>query len=307
MAPKLFWIGLGNMGRGMCKNVVEKADLDQPVLVYNRTRERSVEFTSQFSAGKTEIVDSIAAGVVRADIIFTILAKDDVVEAVADEILKAGDVKGKLIVECSTIHPETTARVAKTFQDRGAEFVAAPVFGAPAMAEVGQLVGVLAGPGASVQKARKFFKGVMAKGEIDMSDQPYEKALQLKLIGNTFILNMVEQLSEGLVLAEKSGLGTQYVHEFVENILPGPYAAYSTRILSGAYHRMSYPLFPVDLALKDARHAVSLAEACGARMRNLEVANAHLAEVKEHDGAKGDIAGIYGAVRQESGLKYENN
>ncbi len=293
--------------QGMCKNVIEKGAHSSPVLLYNRTKQRSVDFSAQFVADRTEIVDSIAAGVARADIIFTILAKDDVVERVADEILAAGDVKGKLFVECSTVHPDTTVRLAKRFHDRGAEFVAGPVFGAPAMAEAGQLVGVLAGPEASVQKARKYYQGVMAKGEIDMSGQPYEKALQLKLIGNTFILNMVEQVSEGLVLAEKSGLGTQYVHDFIANILPGPYAAYSTRILSGAYHRMSYPLFPVDLALKDARHALSLAEASGVHMKNLEVANAHLADVKAHDGEKGDIAGIYGAVRKESGLKYENN
>jgi 3-hydroxyisobutyrate dehydrogenase-like beta-hydroxyacid dehydrogenase len=291
----------------MCKNVVEKADVDHPVLLFNRTKERSVKFSANFSEGQTEIVDSVTAGVARADIIFTILAKDDVVEAVADEILKAGDVTGKLFVDCSTIHPETATRVAKLFHDRGAEFVAAPVFGAPAIGELGQLIGVLAGPAASVQKARHFFTGVMAKSEIDMSDQPYEKALQLKLIGNTFILNMVEQISEALVLSEKSGLGTQYLHDLVKSLLPGPFAAYSDRILSGAYHKMDYPLFPVDLARKDARHALSLAEASGVRMRNLEVADAHLADVKEHDGEKGDIAGIYGAIRKESGLKYENN
>ncbi|KAL2140035.1 hypothetical protein VTI28DRAFT_4312 [Corynascus sepedonium] len=307
MAPKVFWIGLGNMGRGMAKNVVEKAEVEHPVLVYNRTKQRAIEFAEKLPTGKTEILDSIPDGVARADVIFTILAKDDIVEAVADTILESGDVKGKLFVECSTVHPDTTARIAKRFLDRGAEFVAAPVFGAPAMAEVGQLVGVLAGPKASIQKARQFFKGVMARSEIDMSDEPYEKALQLKVIGNTFVLNMVEQVSEGLVLAEKSGLGTQYLHQFVENIFPGPFAAYSTRIQSGAYHRMSYPLFPVDLARKDARHAFSLAEACGVRMGNLEVADAHLAAVKEHDGEKGDIAGIYGAVRAESGLKYEND
>ncbi|AEO66880.1 uncharacterized protein THITE_2115396 [Thermothielavioides terrestris NRRL 8126] len=291
----------------MCKNIVEKGDFEQPLLLYNRTKQRSLEFSEKFPSGKTEVVDSIAAGVARADIIFTILAKDDVVEAVADEILKAGDVKGKLIVECSTIHPETTTRLAKTFHDRGAEFVAGPVFGAPAMAEIGQLVGVLAGPTESVQRARPYFKGVMSRSDIDMSGESYERALQLKLVGNTFILNMVEQLSEGLVLAEKCGLGTKYLHDFVENILPGPYAAYSTRIQSGAYHRMAYPLFPVDLARKDARHALSLAEASGTRLRNVEVADAHLAQVQEHDGAKGDIAGIYGVVRQEAGLKYENN
>ncbi|KAK4126193.1 NAD(P)-binding protein [Parathielavia appendiculata] len=271
MAPTLFWIGLGNMGRGMCKNIVEKADVAQPVLVYNRTKQKSVDFSKQFPAEKTEIVDSIAAGVARADIIFMILAKDDIVEAVADEILKAGDVSGKLIVECSTIHPDTTVRVAKAFWDRGVEFVAAPVFGAPAMAEIGQLVGVLAGPKDSVQKASRYFKGVMAKGEIDMSDEPYEKALTLKLVGNTFILNMVEQLSEALVLAEKSGLGTQYLHELVGSMFPGP-----------------------------------LAKACGVRMRNLEVADAHLDQVVEHQGEKGDIASIYGTVRAQAGLKYEN-
>ena len=66
------------------------------------------------------------------------------------------------------------------------------------------------------------------------------------------------------------------------------------------------PLFGVDLARKDAKHALSLANACGVKMRDVEVANAHLADVQKVQGSKGDIASIYGAVRQESGLKYEN-
>jgi len=65
------------------------------------------------------------------------------------------------------------------------------------------------------------------------------------------------------------------------------------------------PLFQVDLALKDVGHALNLAETSGAKMRAVEVAKQHLLEVKEHRGEKGDIAGIYGAVRKESGLPYE--
>ena len=290
----------------MCKNLVEKGNLEQPLLLFNRTKQRSIELSEQLPAGKTEVVDSIAAGVAKADIIFIILSKDDVVEAAVDEILKSGDITGKLVVECSTIHPSTTSRLAQAITDRGAEFVAAPVFGAPAMADAGQLVGVLAGLKTSVQKARPYFKGVMARSEIDMSDEPYEKALQLKLIGNTFIVNMVEQISEGHVLAEKSGLGTKYLHQWIEGMFPGPYAAYSNRMLSGDYYQREYPLFAVDLARKDARHAMSLAEASGTRMRNVETADAHLAQVKEHAGERGDIAGIYGAVRKEAGLKFEN-
>ncbi|KAK0735765.1 NAD binding domain of 6-phosphogluconate dehydrogenase-domain-containing protein [Apiosordaria backusii] len=306
MAPRVLWIGLGNMGRGMVKNLVEKGPLDQPLLIYNRTKQRSIDLASQLPPNKVEILDSISSGVPQADIIFLILSKDDVVESAIAEIL-THDIKGKLMVDCSTIHPENTTRIATSITSRGGEFLAAPVFGAPAMADAGQLIGVLAGPASSVNRARPYFKGVMAKAEIDMSDEPYGKALTLKLIGNTFVFNMVEQLAEGHVLAEKSGLGTKYLHQWVESMFPGPYAAYSTRMLTGDYHTREYPLFAVDLARKDAGHALRLAEDAGTRMRNLEVADEHLKQVKEHAGEMGDIAGIYGAVRKEAGLKYENS
>ena len=42
-------------------------------------------------------------------------------------------------------------------------------------------------------------------------------------------------------------------------------------------------------------------------MKDVEVADSHLADVQRHMSSKGDIAGIYGAVRQESGLKFENS
>ena len=51
---------------------------------------------------------------------------------------------------------------------------------------------------------------------------------------------------------------------------------------------------------------MSLAKDAGTRLKDLEVADAHLEQVKKHRGEAGDIAGIYGAVRQEAGLKFEN-
>ena len=73
------------------------------------------------------------------------------------------------------------------------------------MADAGQLVCVLAGPKADVEKVKPYCKGVMGKAEIDFSDQACGKATLLKIIGNTFILQMVEALSEGHVVAEKVG------------------------------------------------------------------------------------------------------
>jgi 3-hydroxyisobutyrate dehydrogenase-like beta-hydroxyacid dehydrogenase len=58
--------------------------------------------------------------------------------------------------------------------------------------------------------------------------------------------------------------------------------------------------------LKDVGHALDLAQASGAKLPGMEIAKKHLQAVKEEQGAKGDIAGIYGANRKESGLKFEN-
>lgn len=289
----------------MSRNIVQKGNLDSPLLVYNRSTKRTVEFTSALPEGKTEVVESVADGVSRADVIFSCIANDGAVQELYNTILEV-DITGKLFIESSTIHPDTTEAIAKEVVARGAEFVAAPVFGAPAMADAGQLVGVLAGPRASVARAKPWFTGVTSRAEIDLSDEPYGKALTLKVLGNTFILNMVEQLAEAHVVAEKSGLGTDAIQKFVDAIFPGPYAAYSTRMRTGDYYKREEPLFAVDLARKDARHALSLAEAAGARLRNVETADAHLAQLKEHAGPSGDIAGIYGAARKEAGLKFEN-
>jgi len=121
------------------------------------------------------------------------------------------------------------------------------------MADAGQLVCVLAGPKAAVEKVRPYTKGVMGRAVIDFSGQEIGKATLMKVIGNTLILNMVESLSEGHVLAEKSGLGSENLHQLIENMFPGPYAAYSTRMISGDYHKREEPAFSVDLAKKDAR------------------------------------------------------
>ncbi|KAF2124914.1 hypothetical protein P153DRAFT_325134 [Dothidotthia symphoricarpi CBS 119687] len=305
MAPQLAWIGLGNMGRGMCKNLVEKGNLDKPLILYNRTQKRSDDLAAKFGSGKTKVVSEISDAVKDSDIVLLCLGDDDAVNTTVDVILK-NDVKGKLIVDCSTVHPDTTNALEKRVTEAGAEFVGGPVFGAPPMADNGQLVCVMAGSKSAVDKYKPYTKGVMGRADIDYSGQPAGNATLLKVIGNTFILNMVEQLSSGHVLAEKTGLGTDNLHQFITTMFPGPYTAYSQRMLEGDYYQREEPLFHVDLARKDARHAMALAESSGSSVPMLESANKHLIAVKAHLGDKGDIPSIYGAVRKESGLKFEN-
>ncbi|KAL6173469.1 hypothetical protein ACJQWK_01019 [Exserohilum turcicum] len=235
------------------------------------------------------------------------IGDDAAVNTAADAMVQE-DIKGKLIVDCSTVHPDTTNGLEKRLAEHGAEFVGMPVFGAPAMADNGQLVCVTAGQKAACDKVLPYTTGVMGRTNIDFSSQPAGNATLLKVIGNTFIINMVSQLSEGHVLAEKSGLGVDNLHTFISLMFPGPYTAYSQRLLAGDYYQREEPLFDVDLARKDARHAMALAENSGAKesVKMLGLAQQRLDKVKEELGDKGDLPSIYGVVRKEGGLDFKN-
>jgi 3-hydroxyisobutyrate dehydrogenase-like beta-hydroxyacid dehydrogenase len=123
--------------------------------------------------------------------------------------------------------------------------VACPVFGTPAMAEGGQLVCMLARPKEDVEEVVPYCKGVMGRANIDFGGQPTEKATLLKVIGNTFILSMVETISEGQVVAEKTGLGVDILHQFFEVMFLGLYAAYSNQMKAGDYYKREDQLFAV--------------------------------------------------------------
>lgn len=297
----------------MVYNIVQKAPFAEPLVLHNRTRARSETFQSTLpDPSRVAIAESLEAAVSAADIIFTCLADDPAVISTVDAALTA-DVSGKVFVDCSTVHPETTTDLGRRVTAAGADFVAAPVFGAPAMADVGQLVAVLAGARAVVDKVRPYFKGATSGQVIDLSDESlpaeasWTRAAQLKVLGNTFVLNMVEQLAQSLTAAEKTGLGTAPILSFVEAIFPGAYTGVAHQMLSGDYHKREEPLFAVDLARKDLRHARALTEGAGVKMAFAEAADRQLARVKERQAERGDMVGIYGAVREEAGLKFENS
>ena len=65
------------------------------------------------------------------------------------------------------------------------------------------------------------------------------------------------------LVAEKTGLGVDNLHKFVETMFPGPYTACSTSMKNGDYHQREEPLFNVDLAKKDMRHAQDLVKGSG--------------------------------------------
>ncbi|KAJ5081807.1 hypothetical protein NUU61_010071 [Penicillium alfredii] len=309
---RVAWIGLGNIGRGMSANIAQKGPQTGPLVLYNRTTAKAAAHAETLGDRAT-VATSLADAVQQADLIFTCVGDDPALDQIVAAILddKTADLSSKTFVDCSTVHPDTSRRTETAFEERGAAFVACPVFGAPPMAAAGQLIMVPAGKQAAIARARPFFDGVTSRHTIDLSsgsgaDIDVDRAATLKLLGNTFILNTVGVLAESFVAAEASGLGVGPLKEWLELFAPGPFAKYADRMLSGDYYQREEPLFAVDLARKDLRHAYNLAQGGGARMRNVEVTDAFLQDVKAEKGEKGDIAAVYGAARKSAGMEFEN-
>ena len=107
----------------MSKNLVEKGNLDKPLILHNRTHSRALNHSQNI--GYAVAVESVQEAVARADIIWTCLSDEGAVFETFDAIFQAG-ITGKLFVDCSTITSQGTNQLARRVRDAGADFVAIP-------------------------------------------------------------------------------------------------------------------------------------------------------------------------------------
>lgn len=88
-------IGSTKRNTDLFKNLVEKGDLSQPLILFNRTNTRAEQLSEKLGKDKTKVAKSIEDAVTSADIIFTCVGDDKAMEETVDSILK-GEVKGKV-------------------------------------------------------------------------------------------------------------------------------------------------------------------------------------------------------------------
>lgn len=169
------------MGLGMATNLQSHLSrLRAPSLRYhNRTMSRGQPL--QDLGGVP--CESIAGLISQTDIIFLSLSDDSALAATLDAVVGAGaDLSGKVIADTSTVHPRSSEEAQARLRERGARFVAAPVFGASPVAAQGKLLFILAGPEDAVQAISPFLVGVMGRGVIRLGEDVKESSL-LKTAG----------------------------------------------------------------------------------------------------------------------------
>ncbi|KAK8063464.1 hypothetical protein PG996_008116 [Apiospora saccharicola] len=306
------WIGLGSMGSAMAKNIqkhLAPAGTERPPLhVYNRTASRCAAL-EELGATKCESIAELARD---SDIMFISSSADDAVISIVDQIINSGDVDGKVIVDTTTVHPDTTQAVAAKLASKGAHFAAMPVYGATPTAEAGQLLAGFAGSDAALAAVSPLLKGVIAREVLVVGQEP-EKASLLKTTGNVLMASLMQIIAEAHVFAAKTGLPEATLERLLELNFGPVMHSDSVRMTTGVYcpGADQKPWSDLQLAMKDVSHGVEIAERQGVSLRvgqraleNLKKAN-EWRESAEGGGRSLDSSGVFGVVRQESGLGFE--
>jgi 3-hydroxyisobutyrate dehydrogenase-like beta-hydroxyacid dehydrogenase len=248
---KVGFIGLGHMGAGMTASLL-KAGHD--VTVYSRTRTKADALVAQGAKAAASV-----SGACHGDAVITMLTDDDAVESV---VFSDGGIIGSLPagavhISSSTISVALSERLTAAHAKAGQRFVAAPVFGRPEVAAMGQLFVVAAGAPGAVKAAASLFDAIGQKTFV-ISDTPKAGNL-VKLSGNFLIASVIESLGEAMALIGKAGVDRrQYLDILTSTLFDAPvYKTYGGLIADGKFEPAG---FAAPLGHKDIRLTLAAAE-----------------------------------------------
>jgi 3-hydroxyisobutyrate dehydrogenase len=234
---RLGWVGAGRMGQALAARLLAA---EHDVAVYNRTRSKAEALVE---AGAT-VVDS-PADLADRDVVFTIVAGPDDFQQVVRELL-SGDAVPSVIVDMTTVSPESSARMRAEAEERGSALLAAPVSGNPKVVQAGRVTFVVSGPRAAYDEAEPLMKllgaGVTYVGEGEL-------ARLAKICHNVLLGVVAQSMAEIVVLAEKGGMSRADFLEFLNGSVMG---SMFTRYKSPAYVNLDFtPTFTPLLLRKD--------------------------------------------------------
>ncbi len=250
---KIGFVGLGGMGRGMVKNLIEKG---HALRVFDRNTP-AIEFA--VSRGATAAASPADAATGCDILMFCVSTAEDV------ENILLGDggaitrlPRGAFFVDHTTSRPETVAKVATACADAGIRFADAPVTRTPQHAWEGKL-NVLLGASEVDRLAIETLFACYAEKVFHVG--PVGNGTRFKLIHNYIAMTNIVTWCEGLALAAKEGLDLEMLHAVISGggANSNMFQIYARGVLDGNFN-MGMSLAN---ARKDIRYFARWAEATG--------------------------------------------
>jgi len=249
------FIGLGHMGHGMAKNIVDKG---YALTVMGRSRRAPVDDLRGRGAAEAKSAAELAT---RSTIVFLCVTGSKEVEAIVrgESGLASGLRSGSIVVDCSTSDPNSTIALAAELAPKGVDFVDAPLSRTPKEAWEGTLDTMVGASAAAFERLKPVLATwagrIVHIGEVGDGHR-------MKLINNFLSLGYAALYAEALALSQKVGITPARFDSVIRGgrMDCGFYQTFMRWTLAG--DRDAHK-FTIANAFKDLRYLEAMADAAG--------------------------------------------
>ncbi|MEU4092464.1 2-hydroxy-3-oxopropionate reductase [Streptomyces sp. NPDC026673] len=290
--PTIAWIGLGIMGSPMSENLIKAG---YSVTGYTLEQDKLDRLVA---AGGTAAA-SVAEAVKDADVVITMVPASPQVEAVAygEDGILANARPGALLIDMSSITPQTSVDLAGAAAARNIRVLDAPVSGGEAGAVEAVLSIMVGGTQADFDEARPLFD---ALGKTVVLCGPHGSGQTVKAANQLIVAVNIQACAEAVVFLEKSGVDLAAALEVLNGGLAG--STVLTRKKGNFLDRRFAPGFRIDLHHKDMGIVTDAARTVGAALPVGSVVANLVASLRAQGDGGLDHSALLRGVERLSGL-----
>ena len=290
MSQRVAILGLGTMGSGMAKNLLTAGFA---VTAYNRTQAKA----EPLAGAGARVAASPEEAARDADVILSMLSDENASRGAwsGEQGALASARHGTVLIESSTVTPNWIGELAGMASARGLSLLDAPVTGSRMQAEGGQLIFLVGGDGAALDRVRPVLEA-MSKEIVFLG--PSGSGARMKLINNFLAGVQVASLAEAIAWIEGSGLDRDLALKVLKNGAPGSplVGAISARMIEANYDVN----FLLSLMDKDLRYAAADALTLGVDLRTSQSAEARFDEAIRAGLGDKDMSAVVEPLRRSS-------
>jgi 3-hydroxyisobutyrate dehydrogenase-like beta-hydroxyacid dehydrogenase len=280
------------MGGKMAARLLAKGHL---VTGYNRTRSKAQWLVDR----GMKWADSPRAVGEAADVIFVMVTDSSSLEAVAEgrDGLVAGLGPGKVVIDMSTVSPAVSRAVAAQVRERGADMVDAPVSGSVVTLEQGKLSVMVGGDRATFDRVKPLLEDIGPKVTYVGGNG---LALSMKIAINLSLAVQMLAFSEGVLLAEKSGIARETaVDVLTHSVMGSPMIQYRGPFVLGMPEEV---WFSVNMMRKDLVLALEMGRRLDVPLPTTAVTNEMLTAARGMGFSERDFAVLFDVLARMSGV-----
>ena len=289
----LGFVGLGVMGSRMVQRLLAAG---HTVTGYNRTKSKAQWL---LDAGM-KWADTPRAVAQAAEITITMVTNTQALQAVTngtDGIL-AGLAAGKIYIDMSTVSPAASRELAQQVEAKGAQMLDAPVSGSVSTLEEGKLSIMVGGQRSAFEKALPILEAIGPKVTHVGGNG---LAVSMKIATNLSLAVQMLAFSEGVLLAEKSGIARQTAVEVLLNsVIASPMVKYRAPFV---LDMPDEAWFDVNMMQKDLLLALEMGRQLDVPLPSTAITNEMLTAARGMGLADKDFAILFEVVARMAGVK----